>query len=413
MRTTIISTGDELLAGAVTDTNARWMAARFSEIGFEVGRMETVGDDIDRIAAVLRRGFSDSDLLVVSGGLGPTDDDVTARAAALAIDAPITRNAEAEDVIRAAFERLNRNPDPVNLRQADLPRDCRVLRNRLGSAAGFVIDSGSCVAYFLPGVPSELRGMFDEHVAPALPRLAGGVPPLVFRCFGAGESDLQSILNSLLSKYPVLKASFLVIHPEVNITLTGFGEDLRHDIREEASALLGRAVFAEEAVDLPTALGRELAAAGLTIGCAESCTGGLIGHSITRVAGSSAWFRGGVVAYSNDLKTSLLGVPRSLIDRHGAVSEETARAMAAGARERLGCDLALATSGIAGPGGGGTGKPVGLVHAALAHPRGTEHASRVFAGYDRSGVKRAAAWTVMLLALRWTAGTEPGGFEER
>ncbi len=400
MRISIISTGDELLAGSIADTNAAWVASRVRELGHRVGHIEVVGDDVEGIAAALRRGFAESDLLLVGGGLGPTDDDVTARAAAAALGVRTVRFPEAERQVRAAFARIGHEMDPVNLGQAELPEGCRILVNRQGTAPGFSIESGRCTACFFPGVPAELRPMFDEHVAVALPRPADTVEPLVLRCFGAGESNLQVALKPLAASHPELRLAFRVSFPEVGITLSGFDAKDRGPIRREALALVGHAVFAEEPVDLPTALGRALTATGLTLGCAESCTGGLIGHAVTSVPGSSAWFRGGVVAYSNDLKSALLGVPADLIADRGAVCEETVRAMATGARERLGADLAVATSGIAGPDGGSPDKPVGLVHIALAHPGGVDHRRRVFAGIDRGRVKRAAAWTALHMALR-------------
>jgi nicotinamide-nucleotide amidase len=412
MRISIISTGDELLAGSIADTNAAWVAARLRELGHRAVRISAVGDDVEEIAAVLRRELAENDLLVVGGGLGPTLDDLTARAAAAAVGAPTVRSAEAEAQVRAAFARLGREMDPINLRQAELPEGCRILVNRQGTAPGFTLERAGCTAFFLPGVPAELRPMFDEHVAPALPRPATREEPIVLRCFGAGESGLQAALKPLIDRHPGLREAFRVTYPEVGVTLSGFPPGEREDVRREALDLVGHAVFAEGSVDLPTALGRALAEAGLTLGCAESCTGGLIGHAMTSVSGSSAWFRGGVVAYSNDLKTSLLGVPAATIERHGAVSEETVRAMAEGARERLGCDLALATSGIAGPGGGSPEKPVGLVHIALAHPGGIVHKRRVFGGLERGRVKRAAAWDAMMTARRLFPGPGRRGVPE-
>jgi nicotinamide-nucleotide amidase len=407
MKIAIISTGDELLRGATVDTNASWIAARLHERGHETSRITVIGDDLPELAAELTRGAAAADLLIVGGGLGPTDDDLTARAAASAFDRPIARVPEAATQVQAAFARLGRPMLEINLKQADLPAGCRVLENLQGTAPGFELDTDRGRAIFLPGVPRELEPMFERHVLPTLPAPDRARHTALLRCFGVGESNIQALLHELTAADPELRIAFRASFLEIGVTLRATTAAALESATARAGELLGRAVFAREEIDLPTAFGRAAAARGVTVATAESCTGGLIGHALTAVPGSSGYYRGGVVAYDNDIKIGLLGVDRALIERHGAVSEQVVTAMAAGARRALDTDLALATSGIAGPDGGTTDKPVGLVQMAVAHRGGVAHREHVFAGFTRERVKRAAAWSVMRMALDILMETHP------
>jgi nicotinamide-nucleotide amidase len=398
MRIAIINTGDELLRGALADGNAVFMAGRLHELGFQVERFVTVGDDLGILVETFRGAFSEFDLVIASGGLGPTDDDMTAAAAAAATGALLVHRNEAERCVRAAFERLGRRMHDVNLKQALLPEGCDVLDNPNGSAPGFALRAGRCRAFFLPGPPRELQPMFERCVVPELP-----APPArhvaVFRLFGVGESNVQAALGAYAMENPELVFGYRAAFSEIGLRITAPDEASRERAADEVRRLLGDAIFAEEDVSLPAALGAELARRGLTIAAAESCTGGLIGHELTQVPGSSAYFKGAVVAYDDAVKTRLLGVDAELIAARGAVSEEVARAMAVGARRALGADIAVATTGIAGPAGGTAHKPVGLVHFAVSTARGETHLERRFQGQDRSGIKRVSAWTAMRLAL--------------
>jgi nicotinamide-nucleotide amidase len=220
-----------------------------------------------------------------------------------------------------------------------------------------------------------------------------------FRCMGMGESNLQEMLEPITEKFPDLKLSFRVTFPEISLTLIAPSEATLSVAQSEVRALLGRTVIAEEEIGLPEAFGKALKRRGLTVATAESCTGGLIGHAITEVPGSSEYYLGGIVAYENSIKVGVLGVDRETIETHGAVSEPVVRAMAEGVRQAMGADVGLATSGIAGPGGGTADKPVGLVHMAVSLPGRTEHISREFGFFGRSQVKRITAWAVMKKAL--------------
>jgi nicotinamide-nucleotide amidase len=400
MRIGIISTGDELLRGEIPDGNGAWIAAEICARGHAVSRMSVVGDDLDRLTAELSTAFDEFDLLLVGGGLGPTEDDLTARAAARAAGVELVRHSEAEAQVRSAFERLGRRTNPVNLKQADLPAGCRVLPNPLGTAPGFVLDTpGAGTALFLPGVPRELKRMFELHAEQTLPAADSAGRKAVLKCFGMGESDIQAELNELPEIDDAVRLSFRASFPEIRVTIGAPTADHLDRALAAARRALGRAVYATEDIGLPAALGRALAGEGKTIATAESCTGGLIGHSLTEVPGSSTYYRGGLVAYDNEVKVSTLGVGRDLLEAHGAVSAEVASAMATGARRVVGTDLALATSGIAGPDGGSDDKPVGLVYVAVAHGGGVECKRHLFEGYSRSRVKQASAWWAMRMAL--------------
>jgi nicotinamide-nucleotide amidase len=393
----IVSTGDELLRGAIADTNAAWMEARVFERGLMVRRVSTVGDDLDDLTKAFADALASFDLAIVTGGLGPTSDDLTAQAAAAATGARLARSEEAADQVRGAFARIGRPMLELNLKQADLPEGAQVLENPNGTAPGFALLTPRGRVVFLPGVPHEMRAMFERHVLPLLP--ASSRHRAVFKCFGMGEGNIQGALRDLTSARPELRFGYRASLSEVGVSVSAPDAAALDEARTAVRAALGRAVFAEDDVDLPTALVRAFTALGRTLGAAESCTGGLVGHSITDVPGASACFRGSVVAYDNAVKTGILGVAAALVESRGAVSEEVARAMAEGARRVLGAHTGIGITGIAGPDGGSEDKPVGLVHMAVADPDGTLHRSHVWKGWDRARVKRAAAWTAMSMAL--------------
>jgi nicotinamide-nucleotide amidase len=398
MRILIVNTGDELLRGALADTNAVYMASRLHELGFRAERFVTIGDDLRALTEAFDAAFSEFDLVLVTGGLGPTDDDLTAAAAAAAAGVRLVRSAEAEKVVRAAFERLGREMHAVNLRQADVPEGCRVLDNPNGSAPGFALAAGRAQAFFLPGPPRELRPMFEAQVVPALPA-SPERHVAAFRLFGMGESNVQAKLAPYAAAHPALVYGYRATFPEIGLRIGAPDEAELADAVAETRRALGSAIFAEEEMGLAEVLGRALASRRLTIATAESCTGGLIGHELTQIPGSSAYFRGAIVAYDNAVKSELLGVDERLLAARGAVSEEVVRAMAEGARRVLKSDVAIAVSGIAGPDGGTAEKPVGLVHFAVATVRDCAHLERTFRGHDRAMVKAASAWTAMRMAL--------------
>ncbi len=405
MKIAIISTGDELLRGKIADTNGAWIASKLDERGYMVDRMITVGDDLDALSSLLKEAYAEFDLVIVGGGLGPTDDDLTARAAARAAGSAISRSSEAEAQVRAAFERIQRPMVDINLKQADLPESCTVLENHCGTAPGFMMDTPGGHAFFFPGVPRELKPMFEEFVLPTLTTQGPAMHRLVFKTFGRGESDVQAALKPFAADFPEVGWAYRSSFPEIGVTITAPDEETLTRVGDEVRRSLRRNIFAEEDIRLPAALGLALVRRGYTLATAESCTGGLISHSITEVAGSSDYFRGGIVAYDNVVKETTLGVDQAMLEKEGAVSEQVVRTMAEGVRAALQADVGVAVSGIAGPGGGTEEKPVGLVHLAVAHPNGahaygTDHLKRIFHGFDRTRVKQISAWVAMWMAFR-------------
>jgi nicotinamide-nucleotide amidase len=399
MTAAVLCIGTELTRGELLNSNATWLAESLTRIGLEVTAVDCVDDDRGRIEASLRRLSAEHQVLVCTGGLGPTTDDITTECAARIAGVPLVRDEASLEHIKQLLRRYGR-PELVssNAKQADFPAGARILPNPDGSAPGFGVKLGSCSAYFMPGVPREMKAMFDVSITPDLAALVTGARhQIVLRCFGLPESEVNDRLVGVEAQYGVIigyRASVPEI--EVKVLASASSREAALDLAERAAAdvrsRLGDFVYGEGFGDLPGHVGGMLAQRGLTLAIAESCTGGLAAELLTRIPGSSRYFLGGVVAYANAVKTALLGVPAELIAAHGAVSAEVARAMAEGVRQRLRADLGLAFTGIAGPDGGTAEKPVGLVHWALATANGTQAAQRVFGVGDRNSVRRRATF---------------------
>ncbi|MCU0727730.1 MAG: CinA family nicotinamide mononucleotide deamidase-related protein [Planctomycetes bacterium] len=403
MRFETISTGDEIVRGRSRDTNGPWLARRAAEEGVLRRRHTDVGDDPEALADAFAAAGTRADFVVVTGGLGPTEDDHTRVAAAKAAGVGLVSDADLEATI---FERYRARGVPVresSLRQALLPAGAHPLGNPVGTAPGFSLPVGRALLYCLPGVPHEMEAMYESHVRPALVERRGPGVEGAYRSlatFGRPEAAVNDLIGDLMrAKEPSVgvTADFGIIR--VTVQATGSGAAARAEATEaEVRQRLGDLVLPARTLEEAVAL--ELGRRGLTLATAESCTGGLVGALLTRVPGISAHYVGGGVTYSDRLKTDLLGVPGALIEAKGAVSEEVARAMAEGARRRFEVDLAVALTGVAGPGGGSPVKPVGLVWIALAGPRGTEAVERRFLP-DREFVRRLAAHTALdLVRLR-------------
>lgn len=369
MKIATLSIGDELLLGEIVDTNASLIAGRLFDAGLRVQRHLTVADDEEAIAAALRElaGF---DAVVVTGGLGPTPDDLTAAAAARAADTTLESSAEALAHLARFSERIPGGLHPANDRQALIPPGAPLIPNPLGTACGFVLRLGSAACFFLPGVPCEMERMLEDSVLPALVAQSGGEPGLrlTLKLFGISEAAAAAELSGLLPEGSPVQLAFCVRFPDVHLILrSDAGEQM--PLQAAAAGIrqrLGRFVFAEGEQTLDSVLASLFRDSGKTLALAESCTAGMIAARVTEVAGSSAWFLEGAVTYSNAAKTRMLQVPAALIESLGAVSAEVAGAMANGARTASGSDLALSVTGIAGPDGGTPEKPVGTVFLALA-----------------------------------------------
>jgi len=362
-----------------------------------------VDDDRERIEQALTRLSLAHDVLLCTGGLGPTTDDITTECAARLAGAPLQRDTASLEAIRERLSRFGRQMAGSNAKQADFPAGSRILPNPNGTAPGFELKLNRALAYFMPGVPFEMKAMFETHVAPVVaPLLRERHFQVLLRTFGLPESEVNDRLSGIEAEFDVT-IGYRATMPEIEVKVLARASVLeaaraRAELASAAVRVrLGEeVVFGEGKARFPELLCQALAADGLTLALAESCTGGLVAELLTAHAGASAVFRGSAVTYANEAKTALLGVPAELISVHGAVSAEVARAMAAGARTIFGADLALALTGIAGPGGGSPEKPVGLVHYAVASESGTTDVRAVFGG-NREQVRRRAAFAGLAL----------------
>ncbi|MBN2531181.1 MAG: competence/damage-inducible protein A [Deltaproteobacteria bacterium] len=395
MKTAILSTGNELIQGTISDTNSAWMARRLAENGIEVNQIVVIGDSQSALEATLHAMWRNNDLVICTGGLGPTTDDITAKAVAHALKVPQVRHAEATEQIIARFAERNFPMAPINMKQADLPKGCQALENPSGTAPGFRVDVNNCKTVFLPGVPSEMKVMFKKHILPLLE--GNGTPRHVVRChlFGIGESVLQEKLLPVEKAFPEVAFSYRAAFPVMSITLSGNAAEKVIEAQRNAQTLLAPWIYATTDKSLSEVVGDMLRDRQLTIASAESCTGGMIAHELTNVAGSSDYVQGAVVAYDNRIKNKVLAVPADLLNKYGAVSEQVVRSMVLGVQQLMNTHVAVATSGIAGPGGGSDEKPVGTVHIAVAIKDVIFHKKCLFKGYSRTKVKTATTWTAL------------------
>jgi nicotinamide-nucleotide amidase len=397
-RAAIFSIGTELTRGEIDNTNASWLAERLTAIGLDVSCIESVPDDPVAITQALER-LSQANVLVVStGGLGPTTDDITSATVASWLGVGRVRDLAVIEALRERLAKVGRQLTASNSQQADFPEGATILDNPHGTAPGFAVSRGSSRLFFMPGVPREMRAMFETHVEPVARGLVQGAQHQIrLRCFGAPESVLNDKLAGLEAAHGI-QIGYRAHFPEVQVKLLALAATPEAAAAKAAAAAvdararLGSAVYAEGESELPRALGDILRERKLTLGLAESCTGGLVGSLLTRHAGSSEFLLGGVISYSNQVKHTQLGVPAPLLEANGAVSPEVARAMAEGALELFGSDLALSLTGIAGPGGATPGKPVGLVYYALATSTGTIVRDITLSGRPRESVQLYSAW---------------------
>ncbi|MEJ5360216.1 MAG: competence/damage-inducible protein A [Desulfobacterales bacterium] len=411
----IIATGEEIRTGALADTNSAHIAARLEETGIEVVRLHGLGDDRARLVEVFREVGERADFCVVTGGLGPTVDDLSAEAAAAAVGVRLTLEPRALAALEEFFRRRGRPLNPSNRKQAYLPAGAEMLPNPVGTAPGFALTIGRCRFFFLPGVPHEMRRMLSAEVLPRIAAAVGGRRDYrlvrTLSCFGMTESRVGDRLEGISAAVPGVRLGLRAHFPVIQVKLyaAGKAEHAVREVLEQAAAwarqALGSVVFSEDDATLAEVVGRRLSEARQSLAVAESCTGGFLSHLLTEIPGSSAWFRGGVVAYANEAKTALLGVSPLTLDRHGAVHEETAREMAEGARRSLAASWGLSTTGIAGPSGGSAEKPVGTVCIGLCGPASSPQAHRFRLNYDlRSRNKTVFAFKALDLLRRALAG---------
>ncbi len=375
MKAEIIAIGNELVSGQALDTNSQWLSRALAGVGVPVRFHTALGDDLEENVAAIRVAVERADLVLTTGGLGPTQDDLTRDALAQVAAVPLVEDSASLDAIRALFARRNRPMAERNRVQALFPSGAEPLPNRVGTAPGIWMRLGKAVVGCLPGVPSEMYLMCHEQVIPRLRRLGMITRVIVhhkINLFGRGESDIEADALDLTARGRVPEVGITASDATISFRVVGEGatEDEARRAIEPTLALIrerfGRLIVGEQSEDVVDGLVAQLARTGRTLATAESCTGGLIAHLITTVPGVSPYYPGGVVSYSNEAKVELLGVPSALLETHGAVSPEMAEAMAVGVRRRLGADLGLSVTGIAGPTGGTPAKPVGLVYLGLA-----------------------------------------------
>lgn len=384
----IIAIGSELLTPTRTDTNSLWLTEKLNDIGIEVMLKTIVGDDGARLEEAVGDAMRRSDIVITTGGLGPTADDITREWTAKAVGRDLVYHDDIEEHLRERFRNWGREMPEINKRQAYVIEGAVVLPNPNGSAVGMMADIDGRLLIVLPGPPRENQPMFADHVLPRLKELAGDVHVArrVLKVSGMGESAVDEIAAPIYTQYEGVQTSVLFNKSEVEIHLAASSSDAEDaqttvdKLSDELAAALGNAVFSIDGESMEAVVGRLLIARSETLSVAESCTGGLIGRRITEVPGSSAYFVEGAITYSNEAKTRTLGVAPDLLEKHGAVSAECAESMAAGMRERGGTTHAISVTGIAGPDGGSDEKPVGTIFIGYAGPNGTKSLKLVLPG---------------------------------
>ena len=404
----ILATGDELLTGQLTDTNSVWLMDRLWDLGLMVRRKTLVGDDRADLVAAIRETTARADVVVMSGGMGPTEDDLTSESVAAVLGVPLELHGPSLQAIQERFRRFGRTMTPNNDKQARFPRGAEVIPNRHGTAPGFAVRVGQAELVCLPGVPSELQGLCQEWLLPRIAARLGQVPVAgMVKLFGVPESHADHQMRPIMDdpECAGVRFGYRAHWPEVHVKWTVPGPDAAtraERIRTRVRAVFGDQVFGEGKEELPELVVSRLAARGERVALAESCTGGLVAQLLTEVPGASAVLDVGVVAYANDIKERVVGVEGALLAVHGAVSEPVARAMAEGARRLGAATWGVGITGIAGPSGGSPEKPVGTVHVALAGPARTEAVQRLYRG-DRPRIRRQAAFealNMLRLAMR-------------
>jgi nicotinamide-nucleotide amidase len=406
MNAAIITIGDELLIGQTTDTNSAWMGAELSNAGFDVMRITSVHDRRNDILNILKESEGKYDVVLITGGLGPTSDDITKHTLC---DYFNTRLVTDHSVLRMIEEMMERRKMPMNennRRQAEVPESSRIIKNAVGTAPGMWFERNNSIFISMPGVPHEMKHIMAEHILPELKKnfTSQVIIHRNIMTYGYMEAKLAERLAGFESALPVnIKLAYLPSAGIIKLRLTGTGrkqEELAKEIDLHAEKLyniIPELIYGENEETLEMAAGKLLKAAKMTVSTAESCTGGDVAHLLTSVPGSSAYFKGSVVAYANSVKVDILGVKMSILEKYGAVSENVVREMASGARKLFSTDYAVATSGIAGPDGGSEEKPVGTVWIAVASEKGIISEKFVFGTHRVTNIRRFSYSALNLL----------------
>ncbi len=415
MKAELLAIGSELLGPLRAETNSLWLTERLLDAGIEVSARTTLADDRGLIESAFRSALARADVVVATGGLGPTADDLTREGAAAALGRGLRRDGALLEALRARFARFQRPMAPTNAQQADLIEGAEALPNARGTAPGQIVEADGRVLVLLPGPPGEMKPMFDEQVLPRLREKAGAsrvVRRRVLKIAAMGESDVDQRAAPVYGRFENPKATILGAAGQVELHLVARGDDEADAERriealavELRAALPGR-FFSEDGRELPEVVVALLRERGQRIGLAESCTGGLLASRLTSVPGASLVLERGLVTYANRAKVEALGVDPALLERHGAVSEEVAAAMAAGARRAAEADVGVGITGIAGPDGGTAEKPVGLVYVAIDGAAGSRVRRAVFPG-ARDRVRHQATQVALEMVRRGILGLEP------
>lgn len=406
MKASIITIGDELLIGQTVDTNSAWMGAELSNLGFDVYRSTSIHDRREDILEALAEAERKSDVVLITGGLGPTSDDITRQTLCEYFNTKLVLN---DRVLKMIMEMLARRNFPLNennRKQAEVPENCLVLENQTGTAPGMWFEKNNTVFISMPGVPHEMKHIMNVHVLPELRKryTSQAIFHRNIMTYGIFEAKLAEILTDFESELPQnIKLAYLPAFGIIKLRLTGTGawpEQIQNEVNVQAEKLyriIPEFIYAENEEMPEVVIGRLLKNKNAILCTAESCTGGEIAHLITSVSGSSAYFKGTVVAYANEIKTKLLGVPEEIIEKNGAVSREVVEKMASGALNIFGADYAVATSGIAGPDGGSESKPVGTVWIAVASNYDVVSEKHVFTSDRITNIRRFSLAAMNLL----------------
>ena len=411
MNAEIIAVGSELLTPERVDTNSLYLTAELNKLGVEVVGKFVIGDDRERLAAAVRQSISRSPILILSGGLGPTEDDVTRDAVAQALDRRLVFHDEIAAWLEERFAKARRKMAENNKRQAFLVDGADMLSNDRGTAPGQWVEESGAVAMLLPGPPHELKSMFERHCIPRLARLVPKqvIRTLFLRVTGMPESDMDALISPVYKKYENLATTILAANGDLQIHLRARcateadAQALLAEVGGPIELILGDRIYSHNGDPLEAVVGGMLRQNHATVSVAESATGGMLGERFTSVPGSSDYFAGGLIAYTNAMKTELLGVASEILAEHGAVSRETAEAMAIGARRRTNSTYAISITGAAGPDSGGDNVPVGLMWVGLADAAGVIAVHRQFLG-DRQRIRVFTVQMALDLLRRRIAG---------
>jgi nicotinamide-nucleotide amidase len=408
MRAEIIAIGSELLTSYRLDTNSLYLTGELQRMGIRVIHKAVVGDSHEEMLSSFRNALNRADLIIASGGLGPTDDDCTRETVAALLGRRLLQNEELLNGLRERFRRFGRAMPEINERQALVPEGAQVLANPRGTAPGLWLESAGKIIVLLPGPPGELKAMFDSEVCP---RLAGiGSAERLYardlRITGLPESEVEQRVRPLYAVYPTVETTILAVNGSIELHPRFWSVDPAHaeavldEMTQGMALALGENLYSLQGESLESVVGRVLTENRATVAVAESCTGGLLAERITNIPGSSSYFLGGVVCYSNELKTSLVDVPAEIIEAKGAVSDEVGLALAEGIRRRTGATIGIGITGIAGPGGGSPEKPVGTVHIGIADANGPRQRAFRFPPGDRNRIRLFASQAALDMIRR-------------